>query len=391
MRYRSLAFLALLAALACSDEGSRLPSEPTESPDQAAAAKLSSSDQARLADQLAGHIAKTLRSADMRALVRDAMRRSPVTEHKLVLQDFALTAEGKRFVSRVGDVAQVGAAQVNAWIKSLPRLDFYMPAREHRLAWRGGADAAVVAHLSATPPQKAHAVSGGSIGIRLSATTPSTTALFMLQREEFKNKRIRPQRDVPGSAIQDPDDGELGITYIETDRFGRATVTEVADVTSAGRGGGVGANQECNPDNGSCGGGGGGGGTGVVRTYLKRIDTFQVCDNADCSQGNEFEFYARASTGLTKTTRITGIRSTAQTLRNDELMGNNPIGVGTITIATKETDAPFGDDIWDYVTYEPNYQGPIPLTRYDNNRWWYLKERPSNVFEDYRVGLFIAW
>jgi hypothetical protein len=400
MRYASLAVGALLlAVLACSPEDSRLPSEPSRSNDEGLDAQLSSVDQTSLTDKLAGLIAQALRSPDMRALVRDAMRKSRVTEHKLVLQDFALTPAGNRLVAALGVVSQTGTAQVTSWIKSLPRLDFYMPSREHRLAWRGGVDAAVAANVSSTPPRTAYAVSGGSIPIQLSAFRPSAAALFMLQREEYKNKRIRPQRDVPGAAIQEPDDGTMGITYIETDAQGRTKVTEAADlVEAAALSGGRGPNLPCTEPLGpqlgtpSCGGGGGGGGGGGVHgVFLKRIDTDHICDNANCSEGNEFEFFAKSASGSTKTTRITDIPSTGRFARNDVIFYSNPFGAGTITISTKETDFSSGDDIWDYVTYQPNYQGPIPLTTSDNNKFWYLKERPSGVFTPYRLALYLAW
>lgn len=398
MQRSHLALLMMLVSLAgCSDDGPSPPVEPSE-PEVAVGASRAAG-WLQDVDQVALMLATAMGSPDIRARIRDAMRTSKVTEHKLVLQDFLRTPTGRPVLAAMATAGGIEAGELVARLAPLPRLDFYVPVRHHRLTWEGGPDAAVVANVAVQPPTAAYRVAGGTVAIKPAKLDPSPT-LFLLEFEEPKGRRVHPQADRPGRSIQDPDDGDFSVTYIDTDELGTVRVTELADLTQGGTievpfGP---AFAKCDPEvNGGCGGGGGGGGGGTPsyrHTYLKRIQTYGICDNGFCGEGNEFEFRAVVG-GSSRTVRVEGVADWDDVARNDVLFYNSPYGVGTIKVYTKETDGWMnvdGDDIFVYTTYNPNYVGPIRITTSTASQWWELKDDSHvGVFDDYKMAIYIQW
>ncbi len=139
-----------------------------------------------------------------RRVVRDAMRQSRVTEHKVVLQDFIQTSGGYALAEQVARVQRADVKGLVARISSLPRVDFYIPSRHHRLTWKGTADVAVVANMTASPPLRAFTIDGRSARIDTAGLVPTHFALFLLELEERKSPRVKPQRDRPGLQYRTP-------------------------------------------------------------------------------------------------------------------------------------------------------------------------------------------
>lgn len=75
------------------------------------------------------------------------MRASPVTEHKLVLQEFVKTPGGRRLVEASAKASGVEVSTIEQLIARLPDMDFYAPFQEHRLTWKATADVFVAATM----------------------------------------------------------------------------------------------------------------------------------------------------------------------------------------------------------------------------------------------------
>lgn len=136
-----LATCAMLLAVGCSDTDRSTPLSPEPHQKSWTAPEIAQAEVT--AQKLARVFAAAMREPEVRVHVRNAMRASPYNEHKLVLQEFARTASGRILVKNASQVSGVSAAEIDAWIASLPDMDFYAPFREQRLTWRGSADVAV--------------------------------------------------------------------------------------------------------------------------------------------------------------------------------------------------------------------------------------------------------
>lgn len=84
-------------------------------------------------DKLAKQLALAMDADSIRFLVRDAMRASLVSEHKLVLQEFVRTPTGQKVLAASASAGNRDPEQLAADIAHLPPLDFYVPSREHTL------------------------------------------------------------------------------------------------------------------------------------------------------------------------------------------------------------------------------------------------------------------
>ena len=83
----SCGFLAVVALGACSDQ------PPTAPIDVAAAGSTSAAQLASRGDSLAYALGTALGDGALRGQMLQAMRASPMNEHKLVLQDFVATTQ----------------------------------------------------------------------------------------------------------------------------------------------------------------------------------------------------------------------------------------------------------------------------------------------------------
>lgn len=100
------------------------------------------------ADLVAGAFAAAMSEGTIRFLVRDAMRASLLTEHKLVLQEFVATPAGRTLVNAGAMAIGVTGDSLGRVIASLPPMDFYVPGAAHRKSWRGDGQVLVAAALA---------------------------------------------------------------------------------------------------------------------------------------------------------------------------------------------------------------------------------------------------
>lgn len=270
-RIATLVVMSALAA-ACADTPSPLLSARSGS---AFGAESSGEAEARQ-HQVARGIALAMARPEIRAQVRNAMRRSLVTEHKLVLQEYVHTPGGVHLVRAAAAAAGMRSDEFSGLVASLPPMDFYVPFREHRTGWRAGGDVLVGATMDVDRPElAAYTTSGAGVTLDARNGVPAQ-ALLIIHPAEPKSLRENPQHDVPGEVIQDFTDGETsegGGDY------------HVAGCSIYAR--------ECFPDFES-------GGGGVAAPDTTYIDYIKVSNWGEFWGGLELEFratYRRAGTG----------------------------------------------------------------------------------------------
>lgn len=180
--------------------------------------------------------ALAMQDATVRAAVRDAMRASLVSEHKLVLQDYVDTQSGQVLVAAAARAAGVTPQALRAEIARLPELDFYVASRQQRLTWAGSDRVAVAGTLQEDPKAlNGFDAAGRRVELRSSATPAGIEAVFVLQPAEVKHLRVHPQAPGQGSVIQEAYDGEWAGAVTETDARGVVTTTQYVDLVPGGR------------------------------------------------------------------------------------------------------------------------------------------------------------
>lgn len=229
MKIRSLLYVVLvlpaLASAGCVD--SELVSPPEIS---AAVAQ----------DDGASSLAVALRALGMglsdpkvRSDLRDAMRASLLTEHKLIFQEYLATPAGNRWVAKAADLTATTPGSIRSAIARLPEMDLYLPYREHRLTWRATADVALAIMMDVDAKAfHTYGPDGSTTMVAVSDTAPSE-AILMIHPAEVKGRRIRPQAPVPGDVVQDPGDGEVSGRLIWSDhQTGESVTLELADLVA---------------------------------------------------------------------------------------------------------------------------------------------------------------
>lgn len=161
-------------------------------------------------------VATALGNVSVREEVISAMRASPWTEHKLILQDYLRSDEGVEMLRYGSQALNLSESEFLQLTVQMPRLDFYVAFRSHRREWQGDGTAWVAGSVD----QDHFYVYGsdGSYRTRraygFSASDASAT--FALHPEERKLYRIsfRSDRTV-GPTVEDPDapGGGVGIGY----------------------------------------------------------------------------------------------------------------------------------------------------------------------------------
>lgn len=223
--------LAVAALGACTDAAVSRGLTTSEAETPGAAARVASPAPTDSPGVIAHSFALALARPDVRAAVRDAMRGSRVTEHKLVLQEFVGTPEGRLLVAAAAQATGTTSEAVLSRVRALPLMDFYAPYREHRNRWRATADVRVGAALN---PEKSamilYATNGHAVELREPDGVPSRPVLFLIPAER-KSLRIDAQPDRPGAVIQDEGDGELSGTLEWVGRDGRVQSVPLAHLS----------------------------------------------------------------------------------------------------------------------------------------------------------------
>ena len=197
------------------------------------------------------HVARAfalaMRDDAARLAVRDALRDSPWDEHQVRLQELAATPAGRRVVAAAAAAVGEDAARMQARIDALPPLDFYVPSREQRLAWRGTADVTVAASLD---PENGKPIggfdrAGRAVGHALQA---GGGAVLLLAPAEPRAERSRRQPLGRGDVIQAADDGVALPTFTWTDASGKSTTVTLDPQAPGLRGGGESTTQNHSGD-----------------------------------------------------------------------------------------------------------------------------------------------
>lgn len=187
-------------------------------------------------DALARAFAVAMADPGVRAAVRDAMRASPLTAHKLSLQQFGASPDGEQLLRAAASAVGKSVDELRSTIAGLPELDFYVPARQHRLTWRATVDYVVAVNLNGHGATAGYGPDGRPVAFDLFQAEPPRQVVLVLQTAETKNRRIYPRVDRPGATIQDVEDGEIGGSFVFTDAFGTIRTIELADVAISGGG-----------------------------------------------------------------------------------------------------------------------------------------------------------
>lgn len=195
--YHTHAYAGLVSALliACTDP----VVEPVDDGDELLTSTAEVSVVAR-------GFALALASPEMRAMIRDAMRASDLNEHKLVLQDFADTPEGRQLLAAAARELAVSEGRLIRMVKGLPEFDFYAPFAKHRREWRATADVTVAATFD--PDNRyldAFSINGEMITLDYEDGVPSAP-LLILHPGERKVRQVLANRLVRGETIEDADE-----------------------------------------------------------------------------------------------------------------------------------------------------------------------------------------
>jgi hypothetical protein len=291
-------------------------------------------------DFVARAMAVAMADEGVRTAVRNHMRASPVSEHKLQLQEYVAGPLGETLLAAI-DRSGIGRIDFLNNLSALPPIQFYVPARQQRLSWTGTAQILVSPNLGDGSPGFGYAPTGARVTLRLTGGAVPGEAFFVLQREEPSHKRVRSQGNAAGNVIQDPDDHDFGGARIYRDGAGNVVRTEeFADLRPVFL--------DCGPEAFYCDvGSGGGGGGPPAGLYLTRLVNHGVCDNVCIFETLEFEFRSQSQFNpeWVISTQLTGIGSGEYNL-NMYISSYRPVGQW-VDAGVWETDSwPNGDDVF---------------------------------------------
>ena len=204
LRWACALLISVSAAMgACSDA----PTKPLDAPSGAPTANE------RLF-QIANAIASAMNSADVRLEVLKAMRASPRVDHNLVLAEHLATPQAERLLEASATALNLTEEGFLAMVRGLPDLEFVVPFPAHRRSWTGTPRVAVGTYWDPDAPVfTIYELSGHSRHVEEVEPYGSYDALFVVRLRETNGTRIDRQDDVPGSVIQDPDDGQRAMVW----------------------------------------------------------------------------------------------------------------------------------------------------------------------------------
>ncbi|HMI43501.1 MAG TPA: hypothetical protein VK516_07745 [Gemmatimonadaceae bacterium] len=276
-RHRLIALIGTALALsACADQ----PTAPTLPPSLDLSASVT--EGRKPTDDLSRGIAIALGDPTLRSELRDAMRASTLTNHKLILQEYLVTNAGTRLREGIATALKASSKDVDGLISAFPVMEMYLPFKEHRLSWRGGSELLIGATMdrSHTPVLHSFTTDGKQVALVRKDGTPKEP-LLILNPSRWRNTRYQPQPNVPGPTVQDPGDGEESgsVTYVNK-QDGTSTTLQLADILS--KKANVPRASYMIACDESCGGGGSYGGgsvTPVDTTYVRAFEIYWIWDS----------------------------------------------------------------------------------------------------------------
>lgn len=272
----ALPLILVLAAAACADRG------PTSAVTSHAGSPADQSLQT-----VSGAVAAALAEPQVRADVRDAMRASPLVEHRLAFRAFLESRQGGSLLGAMARAMGTDHAGVLRSIAQLPDLDFYVAAREDRRTWTATDNVAVAAalRLAENRLMPRFTPAGAAAPITFGQRDPRV-ATFYITPAGGRFRRVDPQAARPGAVIEDPSDGTYGGRFTWQPVDGPSFTVELAEMKGVARNGTarftLEENSSCDPstaivacDNDGSGGGGGGGGS-TAPADTTRLDYFYI-------------------------------------------------------------------------------------------------------------------
>jgi hypothetical protein len=219
----------VLAAAAC--DGVTAPERADAGPASVQVASVADAGSEATLRHVARSVAMALQEQEVRLAVRDAMRDSPWDVHQISLHAYLESAGGRALLEAAARAAGEAPEVFRARLATLPDLDFYVPSREQRTTWRGGAGVKVVASLS---------FEGGAVfGFNAAGNPLPDPALerrsaqqpvMLLHPAELRGRRNTPQPLGAGDVIQSPGESEQATSYTWIDPDGTETVVDMRAV-----------------------------------------------------------------------------------------------------------------------------------------------------------------
>jgi hypothetical protein len=235
-RTKNLALLlGMLGMAACDAAQEAVPTGPAapDAPPTAVAALVGpeAPRDSAAADALARAIAGAFANAEVRRSVHQAWRNSPVSAHKLVLQEFVSTPEGQRLVQAAARAAGTTPEGIRGLIARVPAMDFYVPRRTDRRTWKATADVAVFVTVQEDDEVVQGYTTWGERLVLRGAEEPGRAAV-LLHPAEPKGRRVDPQPAGPGEVIQDAGDGERSGAVSQRGPDGEWTTVDLAELVA---------------------------------------------------------------------------------------------------------------------------------------------------------------
>lgn len=233
MNRRSSAWVGLglvAAAAACDNPGTGPQTVPARA-GTVTAGEIQSAEASLKA--VARSVAVAMGREEVRAAVRDAMRDSPWDVHQVSLQELMGSQRGAGLLAGAAAAAGETPEVYLARLRALPDLDFSVPSRAQRRAWRGTPGVVVAASVN---PEDRAVFGFGSDGQLVAGVrgASSSAPLMMINPAEPRGRRGNPQPAGVGDVIQSVSDGENAERYTWTDAQGRKTVIEPGTARGGG-------------------------------------------------------------------------------------------------------------------------------------------------------------
>jgi hypothetical protein len=155
-----------------------------------------------LTQKVARGLALAMENREIRTQIRDTMRHSPWNEHRIALQEFVTTPQGRKVVLMAAKSLGLSPEDFKSTVASLPQLDFYVPFVQHRTTWKATPELLVAASFERHAPQlTAYDVTGNPHSLLLVDGVPGYP-LFILSPAS-KKRPLLDRLVTTGDVIQD--------------------------------------------------------------------------------------------------------------------------------------------------------------------------------------------
>lgn len=139
------------------------------------------------ANTVARSIAMAMNDRAVQVHIRNAMRDSRYQEHKLDLRAFLQENSSRLLLTRAAAAAGMSQGEFVQLVEGLPRLEFYVPDKAHRLQWSPGQPFAVSAVVNpeelTSPVAALYEPTGGVRNVNVVQNMPQDAVFFLLPVE----------------------------------------------------------------------------------------------------------------------------------------------------------------------------------------------------------------